>query len=88
VDGCRLGDEAKGLIKINTWLLGKTSNNPAGLVQRKSTSGVELVLEDHFHKTTLAPGGHGTRVHVPLAIRASYSSVIAARQEGSWRAIR
>jgi hypothetical protein len=48
VNGCRLGDEAEGLIKINTWLLGKTSNNPAGLVQCESTSGVKLVLEDPF----------------------------------------
>jgi hypothetical protein len=45
-DGRRLGDGAEGLIKINTLLLGKTPNNPAGPVPRESTSGVELVLED------------------------------------------
>jgi hypothetical protein len=47
-DDCRPSDGAEGLIKINTWLQGKTSNNPAGLVPRESTSGVKLVLEDPF----------------------------------------
>jgi hypothetical protein len=47
-----------------------------------------LILKTHLPEITRAPDGCGTRVHVLLARRASYSTCMAATQFGSLRAAR
>jgi hypothetical protein len=58
------------------------------LYHSRVPSELNLCLKIHLPVTTLEPTGRGTSSQVLLVIRASYSSSMAWRQDGSVRAAR
>jgi hypothetical protein len=72
-DGGRLDDGAEGLIVVHPGALSEAPEDPMSLVPVKRAIIHLLVM-------TLAPGGLGTKSHMLLDNRASYSSI--ARRQG------
>jgi hypothetical protein len=75
LDGDRLDDRVEGLIIVHTGALSEPPEDPTNLVPAKRVIRLDLVLKDHLLVMMLAPGGRGTKSHVLLDIRASYSSI-------------
>jgi hypothetical protein len=84
----RFHNRAEGLIVVDPEALSETPKDPTGLVAIMGPVSTELVRETQLLVTTLEPWGRGTSSQVPLLIRASYSSSVAARQWGSASAAR
>jgi hypothetical protein len=70
-DGGRLDDGAEGLIVVHPEALSEPPEDPTSLVP----SALSLCLRIHLPMTTLAPGGRGTKSHVLVDSRASYSFI-------------
>jgi hypothetical protein len=69
-DGRWLDHRAERLIVVNVVLLREPTNDPTGLVRARVPSEWYLCLKIHFPEMTLAPDGRGTRLQVPLSMRA------------------
>jgi hypothetical protein len=83
-DGGRFHNRAESLVVFHPGALSEAPENPASLVAVKSPIREELVCEDPLAGDE--PQGRGTSSHVPMLIRAPYSSSIAVCQFGSARA--
>jgi hypothetical protein len=78
LDGGRLDDGAEGLVVVHPRALSEPPEDSMSLVYRsREPSALSLCLKIHLSVTTLAPGGRGTKSHMMLDSRASYSSSIA-----------
>jgi Flp pilus assembly protein TadD len=64
----------------------KPRRTQRALYRSKVSAELNLCLEIHLSVTTLEPTRRGTRSKVLLVIKASYSSSMAQRQDGSARA--
>jgi hypothetical protein len=74
-DDYRLDDGAEGLIVVHSGALSEPPKDPTSLVMVKRAICLELVLEDQNAGDDI--GVLGTKFHVLLHSRASYSSSIA-----------
>jgi hypothetical protein len=72
---------------VHSRALSEAPKDLTSLVPIQGTSALSLCRKTHLPLTTLVSGGHGTRSHVWLAYKASYSSSIARRQWGSASAL-
>jgi hypothetical protein len=79
---------AEGLVVVNAFALGEVANNPVSLVAGEGPIGMKLVPEDPLPHHDV--GSRGARNELPGIIveKAWYSSIIAARQLASARALR
>jgi hypothetical protein len=84
-DGGRL-DDAEGLIVAHPRALSEASEDPTTLVSIKIAMCLELVLEDPLIGDDIGPRGRGTKSHMLLDSRASYSSIVQC-QWGSTSAL-
>jgi hypothetical protein len=77
LDGSRLDDGAEGLVILHPGALSEPRRTQRALYRSRESSALSLCLKIHLSVTTLAPRGRGTKSHVLLDTRASYSSSIA-----------
>jgi hypothetical protein len=75
LDGGRLDDGAEGLVTVHPGALSEALEDP----RSRKPSTLSLRLKIHLSVMTLALGCRGTKSHVLLDSRASYSSSIASR---------
>jgi hypothetical protein len=81
-DDVRLDHRPESLIVVDAGPLGEAAKNLASLVPFQGTVRVELVPEDPIVGDDVGANRRGTSSQVLLAIRASYSSSMARRQDG------
>jgi hypothetical protein len=81
-------DGAEGLVKVHARVLREATHNPPSFVSFEGAVALSLCRKSPLPVTMFASGGRGTRVDVPFAMRALYSSCIAVSQDGSRKAAR
>lgn len=87
LNGGGLGDAVEGLVAVHFRAPSEAPKDPTDLVPIQGVIGLELVAEDPLADDQVGPRGHGTKSHVWLATRDTYSS-IARHQWGSTSAVR
>jgi hypothetical protein len=74
-NGGRLDDGAEGLIVVHPEALSEPPEDPTSLVPIKGAIRLELVLENPLAGDNIGTGVRGTKSHMLLDSRASYSSI-------------
>jgi hypothetical protein len=85
-DAGGFNNRAEGLVEVDVMFLRETVQDPTGFIVVERTIRFELVSKTHLLVMMLALEGGCTRVHMSLAMRAPYSSVMVTSQFGSLRA--
>jgi hypothetical protein len=83
VNSGRFYNRTEGLIVVDSGALSETPKDPTGHVAIKGPVSTELVCEDPLAGGNVGAMRPGNQLPGPIAIRAPYSSSIAARQWGS-----